>query len=166
MSSMEEAISSADPDMIKKRRSTIQGSMTNIRKRLDKLLVKRAGTFDHDNIKRFNVQRDHADLEKLLENFKIIHEAYQHHRDVGEEATEEEALVEKQEQHYNEVVDKVYESLELVANYEESYQKARAAQPDPDLAKKEEEEKASKEALAKQLKNEEMLQKQEAEDAA
>ena len=59
---MEEAISSGDPEVIKKRRSTIQGSMTTIRKHLEKLLVKRADKFDHENIKSFNVKRDHTDL--------------------------------------------------------------------------------------------------------
>ena len=83
--------------MIKKRRSTIQGSMTSIRNRLEKLLTKSAGKFDHTKIKRFNVQRDHADLEKHLENFKTIHEAYQHNREAGEDEPEEEALVKKQE---------------------------------------------------------------------
>ena len=97
MSSLEEAISSGDPEEIKKRRSTIQGMMTNIRKRLEKLLAKSAGKFDHDKIKRLHVQRDQADLEKLLESFKTIHEAYLHYREVGKDKPEEDALVEKQE---------------------------------------------------------------------
>ena len=166
MSSLEEAISSGDPDVIKRKRSTIQGMMTKIRNRLGKLLVKSAGMFDHDQIKRLHVQKDHTDLEKMLESFKIIYEAYQDHRVVGKDEAEEEDLVEKEGQHYDEVVDKVYESLQLVADYEKSFKLYEAAQPDSDLAKKEEEEKASKEALAKQLKNEEMIQKQEAEAAA
>ena len=52
-------------------------------------------------------------------------------------------------------------SLNLLADYEKSYKIYEAAHPDPDLAKKEAEEKASKEALAKQLKEEELLHKQE-----
>ena len=118
---MEEAISSGDPDVIKKRRSTIQGGMTKIRNRLEKLLTKSSDKFNHDTIKRLHVQRDHADLEKNLENFKIIDEAYQHHRQVGKDATEEEAIVKEQEEHYDEVVDKVYETLQLVADYEKIF---------------------------------------------
>ena len=156
---MEEAISSGDPEVIKKRRSTIQGGMTKIQNRLEKLLARSAGRFDHDKIKRLNVQGDHADLKKLFESFKIIDEAFQHYREAGKTEPEEEALVKKEEQHYDEVVDRVYESLQLVADYEESFQKYKAAQPDPDLAKKDAEEKASKAALAKQLKDEELLQK-------
>lgn len=166
MSSLEEAISSGDPDVIKKRRSTIQGGMTKIQNRLGKLLQRSAGKFDHDRIKRLNVQGDHADLKKLFESFKMIDEAYQHYRAAGKDEPEEVALVKKQEEHYDEVVDKVYESLQLVADYEESYHLLKASQPDPDLAKKEAEEKASKAALAKQLKDEELLQKQEADAAA
>ena len=100
--------------MIKKRRSTIQGSMTSIRNRLDKLLTKSAGKFDHSKIKRLNVQGDHADLKKLFESFKIIDEAYQHCRASGKDEPEEEALVKKQQEHYEEVVDKVYDSLQLL----------------------------------------------------
>ena len=85
--------------------------------------------------------------------------------ELGKDATEEEELVEKQEQHYAEVMDKVYESLNLLAEYEKSYKIYEAAQPDPELAKKEAEEKASKALLAKQLKDEEALQKQEFEAA-
>ena len=166
MASFEEAISSEDPEVIKKKRSTIQGMMTNLCKRLGKLLTKSGGKFDHDKIKRFSVQRDQADLEKLLESFKHLHGAYLHYRDVGKDESEEESLVEKQEQHYDEVVDKIYESLQLYADYEESYKANKAAQPDPDIAKKEEEEKSVKKALAKQLKDEERLQKQEAEAAS
>ena len=140
MASSEEAISSGDPEVIKKRRSTIQGMMTNNCKRLGNQLAKIGGKFDHDKIKRFSVQRDQADLERLLESFKKIHEAYLYHRKVGEDESEEKALVEKQEQHYDEVIDRIYESLELCAEYQES----------------------SKEALAQQLRQEEELQKQEA----
>ena len=147
MATLEEAISSGNPDVIKKRRSTIQGVMTKIQNRLEKLLAMSSGKFDHEKIKRLNVKRDHADLEKFLESFKVVDEAYQHHREVGKDEPAEEALVKKQEQHYDEVVDKVYESLQLVADYEESYQLYKAAQPDPELAKKEADEKASKEAI-------------------
>ena len=109
--------------------------------------------------------RDQADLDKLLESFKIIHEAYLHHREVGKDNSAEEALVEKQEQHYAEVMNKIYVSLNLLADYEKSYKIYEAAKPDPGLAKKEAEEKSSKEALAKQLKEEEALQKRETEAA-
>ena len=132
-----------------KRRSTIQGSMTSMRKRLDKLLAKTDGKFDHDNIKRLSVQRDHTDLEKLLESFKTIHQAYQHYGTVGKDEPEEESLVEKQEQYYDEVVDKVYQSLQLIADYEKSHKIYEAAQPDSDLAKKEAEEKAKKGSTCK-----------------
>ena len=125
MSSLEEAISSGDPDVINKRRSTIQGGMTKVQSRLEKLLAKSSGKFDYDRIKRLNVQGDHNDFKKLFEIFKIIDEAYQHHREVGKNETEEETFVKKQEQHYDEVVDKAYESLQLVADYEESYRNTR-----------------------------------------
>ena len=82
--------------------------------------------------------------------------------EVGKDDTEEDALVEKQEQHYEEVMKKIYESLNLLADYEKSYKTNEAAQPDHDLAKKEASEKSTKEALAKQLKGEEVLQRQEA----
>ena len=64
------------------------------------------------------------------------------------------------------MTDKFYESLQVVADYENSFLVYKAAQPDPDLAKKEAEEKFAKEALAKQLKDEEVLQKQEVEAAS
>ena len=163
---MEEAISSGDPDVIKKKRSTIQGQITKIQNHLDKLLLKSAGKFDHDRIRRLNVQGDHADLKKLFESFKIIDEAYQHYRPVGQDEPEENALVKKEEQHYDEVVDKVYESLQLVADYEKSFLIYEAGLPDPEHAKKEAEEKSRKEALAKQLKDKEALQKKEAETAS
>ena len=59
-------------------------------------------------------------------------------------------------------MDKLYESLKLFEDYEERFKIYKAAQPDPDLVKKEAEEKA----LAKQLKDEEALEKQAAEAAA
>ena len=107
--------------------------MTNIQNRLEKLLAKSGSRFDHDKIKRLNVQRDQVDLEKLLESFKNIHEAYLHYRVEGKDKSEEDSLVAKQEQHYDEVVDKVYESLQLLADYEESYQIYKAAEPDTEL---------------------------------
>ena len=122
MASLEEVISSKDPDVIKKKRSTIQGSMTRIRNHMGKLLTKSAGKFDHDKIKRLNVQENHTDLRKNLESFKVIHEAYQDYREVGEDETQEEALVEKEDQHYEEVFDNVYETLQLVADDEEIYE--------------------------------------------
>ena len=63
------------------------------------------------------------------------------------------------------MVDKIYESLQLYADYEESYKIFQAAKPDPDLQRKMAEEKSSKEALAKQLKQDEQLQKQAAKAA-
>ena len=62
-------------------------------------------------------------------------------------------------------MEKIYKSLNLLADYEKSYKTNEAAQPDHDLAKKEASEKSTKEALAKQLKDEEVLQRQEAEAA-
>ena len=62
------------------------------------------------------------------------------------------------------MTDKIYGSLQLVADYEESFQLYKVAKPDPELAKKEAEEKSTKEALVKQLKAEEALQKQEADE--
>ena len=146
---MKEVISSEDPEKIKKRRSAIQSIMKTIQNCLAKILAKSAGKFDYDKIKRLLVQGEHADLKKHLESFKMIHEAYLQYREVGNDTAEEGSLVEKQEQHYDEVVEKVYESFRLVADYEESYQLYKTAQPNPELAKKEAEEKASKEALDK-----------------
>ena len=57
---------------------------------------------------------------------------------------------------------KFCESLQLHEDYEKSFQIYKAALPDPDLPKKEAKEKSSKEAIAKQLKQEKELQKQEA----
>ena len=45
--------------------------------------------------------------------------------------------MEEQQQHYEQVINKLYESLQLFADYEESFKIYKAAQPDPDLAKKE-----------------------------
>ena len=72
----------------------------------------------------------------------------------------------KDEKYYYEVVDKISESLDLYSKYEVSYKVFMASQPNPDLDKKVAEEKNVKEALAKQLKQEEELQKQEAEAIA
>ena len=165
MGSIEEVVASNDPDRIKKKRSSIQAMTTTIQNRLGKQLEKSAGKFDHNKIERHIVQGDYAHLKKQEENFDIIHEAYLQSREVGKDNTEEGSCVMKQEKHYNEVVDKIYESLKLYADYEESYEIYKAAQPDPDLAKKEAEEKFAKEALVRQLKDEEVLRRQEA-DAA
>ena len=133
---------------------------------MDKLLVKTAGQFDHTKIKRLEVQIDHASLKKHFENFQVIHEAYMEYRAEGKEARDEEALVLQDENHYQEVKSKICESLQLLEDYEESFKNYKLALPDPNLARKEAEERSSKEALAKQLKQEEELQKQEVEAAA
>jgi hypothetical protein len=98
MASLEEAISSGDPEVIKKRRSTIQRTMTTVRKNLGRLLAKSAGKIDHEKIQRLQVQSEHVSLKKYEEDFKIIHEAYQQYREPGKDETEEDAMVEKQEQ--------------------------------------------------------------------
>ena len=54
----------------------------------------------------------------------------------------------------------------MCAGYEKSYESFEAAKPDPEQEQKVTEEKKAKEALAKQLKQEEVLHKQEAEAAA
>ena len=87
-------------------------------------------------------------------------------REEIEDETEEEALLLEQEKYYNEVVDKLCESLDLCPSYEKSYKSFEAAKPDPEQEQKVTEVKNAKEALAKQLKQEEVLQKQEAEAAA
>ena len=63
-------------------------------------------------------------------------------------------------------IDKNFESLDLCADYEERYKSFNAAQPHPDLETKMREEQNVKEVLAKQLQQEEVLQKQEAEAVA
>ena len=107
------------------------------------MLAKSAGKFDHDKIDRLQVQEEKASLKELQGSFKAIHQAYLLNMEVGKDETEEDALVEKQEQHYEEVMEKIYESLNLLADYEKSYKIYEAAQPDPDLAKKEAEEKST-----------------------
>ena len=166
MASVQEIVSTKDPEDIKKRRSTIKGKLTSIQNQMADLLEKTAGSFDHTKIKRTRVLTDLATLKKSQENFEIIHDAYMHYRVEGKDETNEEALVLKQEKYYFEVIDKICESLDLYDKYEDSYKIFLAAQPDPDLAKKEAEEKSTKEALAKQLKDEEELQKQETESAS
>ena len=52
MATIEDVIKSQDPEVIKKKRSTIQRFSTGVRNNLDKLLVKTAGKFDHCIIKR------------------------------------------------------------------------------------------------------------------
>ena len=140
--------------------------MTTVCKNLERLLIKTADKFDHRRIKRIQVLEQHLKLKKLQESFEILHQAYQEYRAPGKDETEETGLVEKQDQHYFEVTDAIYESLQLVAAYEESYKIYQAGQPDPEVAKKQAEEKSTKDALAKQLKEEELLQKKESEAAA
>ena len=166
MATLEDVISTKDPEAIKRKRSAIQGMITTVRKSLVKLLAKTAEKFDHAKIQRLRVQGEHAGLKKHQQNFIIIHEAYLQYRELGEDNIEEQTLVEKQENHYEEVVDKIYESLQLYADYEESYKLYMAAQPDPEREKKDAEEKFSKEVLAQKLRDEEAVQKQEAAKAA
>ena len=87
------------------------------------------------------------------------------YREEGKDAKEEETLVLQDEKHYQDVRSKIFASFQLIEDYEESFKIYEAALPDPDLARKEADEKGSKEALAKLLKQEEELQKQEAEAA-
>ena len=166
MASPEEVISSRDPDSIKKRRENFRGMMTTVCKNLGRLLVKTSGKFDHGKIQRIQVLEQQAMLKKLQESFNMLHQAYQEFREPGKDETAEEALVEKQDQHYFKVIDSTYESLQFVADYEESYEIYQDSQPDPELARKEAEERSTKEVLAKKLKAEELLQKQESEAAA
>ena len=166
MATLEDVISTKDPEAIKRKRSAIQGMITTVRKSLVKLLAKTAEKFDHAKIQRLRVQGEHAGLKKHQQNFIIIHEAYLQYRELGKDNIEEQTLVEKQENHYEEVVDKIYESLQLYADYEESYKLYMAAQPDPEREKKDAEEKFSKEVLAQKLRDEEAVQKQEAAKAA
>ena len=49
MASLDEVISSKDTDAIIKKRSNFQGMMTTISKNLERLLVKTAGKFDHED---------------------------------------------------------------------------------------------------------------------
>jgi hypothetical protein len=62
MVSIEEVISSEDPEVIKKKRSAIQRLSTGVRNSLDKLLVKTAGKFDNSQIKKLDVQDHHQAL--------------------------------------------------------------------------------------------------------
>ena len=166
MATIEDVIATKDPEAIKKRRSTVQRWTTGVRNNLDRLLVKTAGKFDHSKIERLEVHDDQASLKKHYEDFKVIHGAFMGYRAEGKDDTEEETLVLQDEKHYQEVKSKIFKSLQLIEGYEESFKIYKAALPDPDLAKKEAEEKSSKEALAKLLKQEEELQKQETEAAA
>ena len=166
MASLEDAISSGDPNVIKKKRISIQGMMTKLQKSLGNLLIKSGSKFEHDKIKRLQVQQKHAKLKRLEESFDEIHQAYLDCRDEAEDSIEESSQLEKEDQHCEEVIDKMYEVLQLYADYEESYSIYKAAHRDPNLAKKEAEDKSTKEALAKKLKDEKVLQKQEAEAAS
>ena len=93
MASIEEVISSKDPEVIKKKRSTIQRLTTGVRKSLDQLLIKTAGKLDHSQIKRLDVQEHHARIKRHYENFQAIHEAFMEYRAEGKDAAEEEKLV-------------------------------------------------------------------------
>ena len=93
MATIEDVVASKDPDVIKKKRSTIQRFATIVRNNLDRLLVKTAGKCDHNKIETLEVQMDHASLKKHLENFQVVHEAYMEYRAEGKDATEEETLV-------------------------------------------------------------------------
>ena len=128
--------------------------MTKLQKSLGNLLLKSGSKFEHAKIKRLRVQQEHTKLKKLEESFDEIHQAYLDCREEDEDESEESAQLEKEDQHYEEVIEKLYEILQLYADYEESYASYKAAQPDPNLAKKEAEEKSTKEALAEQLRDE------------
>ena len=92
MATIEDVISSRDPEVIKKRRNTIQRWTTGVRNNLGRLLVKTAGKFDHSQIKRIEVHDDHASLKRHYENFQAIHGAYMEYRAEGKDTTEEETL--------------------------------------------------------------------------
>ena len=140
--------------------------MTTVCKNLGRLLVKTAGRFDHGKIQRILILEQQLKLKKLQESFELLHQAFQEYREPGKDETNEKTLVEKQDQHYFEVIDYIFQSFQLVSDYEECYKVYLAGQPDPELAKKEADEKSTKEALTKQLKQEEELQKQESEAVA
>ena len=166
MASKEDVISTKDPEAIKKKRSNIKRMVTTIHNNLSKLLKKTADKFDHNKILRARVLQDLAKMKEQQESFDVIHEAYMYFRKESKDETEEETLLLRQDENYNEVMDKICESLELGASYEESYQSFKAAQPDPELEKKLADKQKMKEVLAKQLVQEELLQKQEAEAVA
>ena len=94
---MEDAISSADPLVIKNKRSAIQGMMMKLQKSLVKLLLKSGSKFEHDQIKRLRVQQEHTKLKKLEESFDEIHQAYLHYREKGKDEPEEISLFEKED---------------------------------------------------------------------
>ena len=160
---MDEVISSKDPEVIKGKRSSLRRMISTICNNMAKKL---GGGFDHAKIPRGRILSDLESLKKHKESFEVIHEAYLQFRKESKDETEEETLALKQEDYYNEVMDKICESLDLCASYEKSYKSFEAAQPDPDLEKKLSEEKKVKAVLAKQLEEEEAIQKQEAETAA
>ena len=57
MASLEEIIASKDAEAIKRKRTSIQGMITVVRKSLEKLLVKTdAGEFDHAKIQKVRAQ--------------------------------------------------------------------------------------------------------------
>ena len=92
MAALEEVISSKDPKVIKKKRSTILGMITAVHNNLVKLLEKTAGNFDHNKIQRTRVLTDLANLKKHQESFEVIHEAYQDYREEGKDETGEQTL--------------------------------------------------------------------------
>jgi hypothetical protein len=55
MASLEEVISSRDPELIKRKRGPFQQIITYIQKNLGRLLVRSAVKFDHGKIQRFQV---------------------------------------------------------------------------------------------------------------
>ena len=136
MATLEDVISTQDPERIKKKRSTIQKLATGVRNILDKLLVRTAGQFDHSSIKRLEVHGHHANLKKHYANFQVIHEAYMEFRAKGKDAAKEETLVLQDEKHFEELRTKIFESLQLIEDYEESYKIFLASQPDPVREKK------------------------------
>ena len=97
MAGLEEAISTKDPEVIKKKRSTILRMITAIHNNMAKLLEKTSGRFDHNKIQRTRVLTDLASLKKYQESFEMIHVAYMDYREEGKDATEEESLAAKQE---------------------------------------------------------------------
>ena len=98
MASLEDAISSEDPKVIKNKRSSIQGMMNKLQNSLRKLPTKSEDKFDHDKIKRLRVQQEHTKLKRLEENFDEIHQAFLHYREEGKDEPEESSILEKEDQ--------------------------------------------------------------------
>ena len=102
MASFEEVISSGDPEVFKKRRSTIQGMMTNICKRLGNQLAKISGKFRQGKLPRLQVQSEHGSL-KFQEEGEIVYEAF-HFDGMDDEIEEESPEFPEQEKLNNEAV--------------------------------------------------------------